>query len=83
MYEIEKFHTFDPQLTSGLEKWLLLHCKRAFYDKAEITKNTSYMPVDNIIGKPDNHKYHDKWNGSRDAATESKIYGTLRNKKGR
>ena len=83
MQEIEKFHPFDPLLTSGLEKWLLLHCKGAFYDNAEITKNTNHMTVDNIIREQGYREYFDKRNGSIDATTEHKIYGNARNKKGR
>ena len=82
MQEIEKFHTFDPQLTSGLEKWLLIHCRGVFYDNAEITKNSNHMTVDNIIRKPGYHEYYNERNGSRDATTENKIYGTARKKKG-
>ena len=83
MNEIEKFHTLDPQLTSGLEKWLLLHCERAFHNNADITKNTNYMTVDNIIRKTAYHKQYDKRNGSRNATTENKIYDNVIHKKGK
>ena len=62
MSEIEKFHPFDPQLTSGLEKWLMLHCGRTFYDHAKSSKLNDHMLVDNIITKQQHHKHDDKKN---------------------
>ena len=66
MYEIEKIYPFDPQLLSGLEKWLLLRCKTVFL-RNDFNKTTSNKKImeDNNIKEPSQHNFYNKGNKSK------------------